>query len=222
MSVCTRGVAAAVLGLMMAACSDSGTTNVSTNGQANVFMTSTAGSSGTLASEQPAYSTEQDRISSSAIDSIMVTVTSVQLLQAGKDTASDASWTTLALTNSGGVRINLLRLATDSIPVAQGSLAAGTYTNLRLNYDTATARITLKQAQVVGNAIFTAATSYPLKISSGAQTGIKIPVSVVVPAGGTGVITVVFDANTSLGTVVATGAGRLQMSSAFTARTSTL
>jgi hypothetical protein len=205
------------LALVAGACSDSPSSTGAT-GQAQVFLKTDASGSASLLSGENEM-TAQDRIQASAIDSVNVTITSVQALLAGRDSANESGWTTVNLVNSGGTRVNLLAFTADSLRIAQGTLAAGTYSHIRLNYDTATSRITLKLPVSVGNSSFVAGTSYPLRISGGSQSGIKIPAaSFTVPAGGTGEVTILFDENTSLGTVVATGSGRLQMSSQFKAR----
>lgn len=195
----------------LAACGDS---TGSSSGQARVYLSTSSTASSTV--EGPAANfaaNEMGVLTLSQIDSMFVRITAISALRQDADTAeSSDGWVTIQLADSGGKRINLLKLpreGVDSITLARGDLKAGTYKNVRLVFDSAAATITLKQDVTVGNFAFLKNTTYPLRIPSGV---IKIPAaSFKVSNDSLSGVNLVFDANTSVGTIVATGSGKLQM-----------
>jgi len=196
--------------ILLAACNDS--TGSGNTGQVRVFMS--AAQSAQSVSEPAFVANSMGTLSVSQVDSMFVRVTAVSALRQDSDTSeSSGGWVTIQLADSGGKRINLLKLpqqGLDSISLARGELTAGTYKNIRLQFDPASATIRLKQNATVGNFDFTAGTVYPLEIPSGV---IKIPAaSLRVSADSLTAVNLVFDVNTSVANIVATGSGTLKIS----------
>lgn len=194
-------------------------------GAATVFM---ARSSTTSAAEAGSTNSSADEVNGagpitlSMVDSVMVRVTAVEVARAGTDTASGSSWTRLSLEGEGGKRINLLALpreGSDSVKIARGDLAAGTYNHIRLIVDDSDARITLNTDVTAGVTSRITKGSYALRLPSAAQSGLKLQtgsftVSEDVSAG----VTLVFDAASSIGNITVTGNGTFQMSPVLRSR----
>ena len=193
-------------------------------GDATIFMARTsATASAELGSNSTAdYVNSAGPITLAMVDSVMVRVTAVEVARAGADTASGSAWTRLALEGEGGKRINLLALpreGTDSVKIARGDLAAGTYNHIRLIVDDSDARITLNQDVVAGVTSRITKGSYALRLPSAAQSGLKLQtgsftVSEDVSAG----VTLVFDAASSIGNISVTGNGQFTMSPVLRSR----
>ncbi len=199
----------------LSACGDS--TGTGGTGQARVYMsaTGTASSASIISGAAADYvASSMGVLSVSQVDSLFVRITAISALRADADTAeSSGGWVTVQLADSGGKRLNLLalpRLGTDSISLARGDLKAGTYKNIRLQFDSASAGIRLKENVTIGTAVFTKGTLYPLRIPSGI---LKIPAaSFTISEDSLSAVNLVFDANTSVASIVATGSGQLMMS----------
>jgi hypothetical protein len=191
--------------MLAAACEDS--TGGDDTGQLRVFMTSQS----TAASEIAANSIGP--IATSQIDSMYIRITSISALRTSADTSENSGgWVTVALADSGGKRINLLRLPVagqDSISLARGELEAGTYKNIRLQFDSAASFIRLKQTLTVGNTTFTAGTSYPLRIPSNV---LKTSASFTIAEDSLTSVNLVFNTDASVGNITATGSGQLILS----------
>lgn len=151
------------------------------------------------------------------VESIDITLTQVQVLpQGGDEEAETGGWVTLDLT--GPTAVNFLALPTDAatggLEVARGELPEGTYGNLRLLYSAAT--ITFKEPVTVGQTTYPAGEPLELTIPSGK---IKVPAASFTVAAETGTtIKVVFDADTSVRNIVATGANKIIMTPVIGAR----
>ena len=196
----------------LAACDDA--TGGDDTGRAEIFMsrTSVANAATEYAANYVAGLTGV--LSIGQVDSLFVRVTSVSALHMGSDTSeSSGGWETIELADSGGKRINLMGLpaaAADSVKLARGDIAAGTYKNIRLGFDSAAATIVLKDDVTVGGHTFTKGTSYPLRIPSGR---LKIAgMTFTVGEDSASAVTLVFDAANSVNKVTATGSGKLQIS----------
>lgn len=210
---------ALALALPLAACENSGTG--ADGAEVRVTLSSTGGS----ASLAPAFSAAAlseavgAPVSLSDVKSIDVTVTRVDAMS--RDSArADSGWVSLKSVSPASV--NLLALPTaeaSGIQLARGTVAAGTYTNVRL-FGTAT--ITFSRDVTVSNAAgstYKANTAYPLRISSGAQTGIKVPTAdFTVTDGSAGTVSLVLSPSASVASIQATGQG-LQMSPVLTTHT---
>jgi hypothetical protein len=188
-------------------------------GQARVFLASSVTSSPSILGSD--FISEEGGLTLAAIDSLWVTITAVEAVKAGGDSAA-GGWQSIQLDSGSLSRINLMALPTegaDSMRLARGELKAGTYDHIRLRIaDSAT--IVLKQDVSFGQSNMIVKGSYPVRIPSGQQTGLKIKTaSFVVGEDSAKAVTLVFDGATSLGTVIVTGNGRLQMSPVLRSRT---
>ena len=202
-----------VLALPLLAACESGS-GPEDDASVSVFMSAQAASGLNAAQAGLLESSEFASLDLSLVDSINITLTSVEVQRADA-TGEESGWVTLELTGDGDGRIDLSDLpsiAGDSILLARGDLEAGSYSHIRLRYDASSARITLSEAVVVGQQTFEAG-SHPLVISSGEQTGIKVqlPAAFTVAEDESGVVVLVLDANTSVRNVVATGSGTMRM-----------
>ena len=160
-----------------------------------------------------------------AVDSISITLTSVQAVRVDADSMAQGGngWVTLDLTSEGGARINLMRLAetADSLLIAAGEIEAGTYSNVRLRYDAETAQITLNRDITVGQQTYVAGV-HDLRIPSGEQTGIKVQLAgFTVGEGDIADVLLTFDASTSVGNLILTGAGQAMMTPVMRAQVTT-
>lgn len=202
-----------VLPLLAAvACSD---TTGTSDGEVRVRMaaapTAAASFSGTD------FITASGSLTASMIDSIMVTVTAVEAIRVETDEAEDdetGGYVRLDLTETGGVRINLLDLPRDSagIIIARDELRDGTYDRIRLRIEEGSATISLNtDVEIGGNSLLTAGT-YDLVIPSSAQSGIKVKTASFTVGDDAGAdVTLVFDLNTTVGNVHTTGNGKIMM-----------
>lgn len=210
---------ALALSLPLAACE-------STTGADGAEVSVRISSAGGSASLAPAFSAAalseamNAPVSLSDVKSIDVTVTRVDAMS--RDSArADSGW--VSLTASSPVSVNLLALPTtetSGVQLARGTVPAGSYTNVRLFYSAAT--ITFSKDVTVsggGNTVYKANTAYPLKISSGMQSGIKVPTAgLTVTDGATSTVSLVFSPSVSVSSIQATGQG-LQMSPVLSAHT---
>jgi hypothetical protein len=184
-------------------------------GQADVFLARSV--SGSAAAQGSDFVTEAGPLTLAAVDSLWVTVTGIDV--AGADSAGGWQWLRL---DSGSVsRINLLALpgeGADSMRIARGDLKAGKYDHIRLRIDDSST-IVLKQDVVLPQGNTLAKGTYPVSIPSGQQTGLKIKIaSFEVADGSTEAVTLVFDGASSLGNLIVTGNGVVQMSPVLRAR----
>ena len=190
---------------MTAACGDS--TGNDNTGRARVYMS--ASNSGPAAVMSLSVDGSMGALSPDNVDSLFVRLTAISLLRLGDDTA-DASggWITIQLADSGLKRINVLNLPDeDSVLLAAGDLEAGTYKNLRLEFDSAS--IVLKNDARVGNHDFEKGTAYTLRVPSGV---IKVPLSkFTVGEDSVSTLNMEFRSQPSIANIVATGSGVLQM-----------
>lgn len=203
-SFCAIACAAATL----AACSDSSGPG---NGDARVYITSTAAVAG-----QTAPTAFMGSVPLSAVDSINITLTSIQATNANDSSGA----VTISLQGAGARSINLFKLSTlgtDSTLIGRSTLPAGTYDGIRLRFSAAT--ISLKQTVVVGQVTFVPGT-YDLTIPSGLSSGIKVQGGTfTVSADASTSATLSFDPATTVGTIVATGSNKLMMSPVLHVRT---
>jgi hypothetical protein len=198
---------AVLLPFVMAACGDS---TGNDTGQLRVSMSASTSAANT---GDAIAANELGVLTLSQVDSMFIRVTAVSALKQGADTAeASGGWVTLQLADSGGKRINLLNLPRtggDSIGIARGDLKPGNYKNIRLQFDSTSSTIRLKQDVTIGTFAFLKNTSYPLRVPSGV---IKIPAATLtVSEDSLSQVNLVFQLNSSIGTIVATGSGQLMM-----------
>lgn len=197
---------------VLAACSD---TTGTSDGEVRVRMaasaTTAASFDGTdlIAASGP--------LTVSMIDSIMVTVVAVEAIRAESSDEDDdkaGRYVRLDLTETGGVRINLLGLPLDStgLIIARGELREGTYNRIRLRIEPGSAKISLNSDVAFGGNSVLEAGIYDLEIPSSAQSGIKVQTANFTVDDDAGAdVTLVFDLNTSIGNIHTTGNGRIIM-----------
>lgn len=192
-----------LLALVLGGCSD----GLGPEGEsdARVFLSSTSSpSQAILASVAAAGAGE---VSLDDVAAIEVTISGVQAVL--QDAENDGGWVALELAAAATNPIDLLSLPGSGILIANGDLAPGTYSNVRIFFESAT--ITLQNDVTLGGEVYAAEDSpYDLFIPSGAETGIKVPTAAFeVLEGAGGDVTIEFDATLSVGTVAVTGAGLL-------------
>ena len=193
---------------MTAACGDS--TGNDNTGRARVFLSaSNSGPAAVMSLSADYVDGTMGALSPDNVDSLFVRLTAISLLRIADDTADGSGgWNTIQLADSGLKRINVLNLPNeDSVLLAAGDLEAGTYKNLRLEFDSAS--ITLKNDMRVGNHDFQKGTAYTLRVPSGV---IKVPLSkFTVGEDSVSTLNMEFRSQPSIANIVATGAGVLQM-----------
>jgi hypothetical protein len=194
--------------MVAAACDDS--TGGDDTGQLRVFMTADASSAATVSDAVAASSFGQ--LSTDQIDSMYIRITGISALRSTADTAdSSGGWVTVELADSGGRRINLLNLPVagqDSISLARGELEAGTYKNIRMTFDEASAFVVLNENVTVGNTTFTAGTRYTLRIPSNV---IKTSASFTIAEDSLSAVNLVFSTDASVANITSTGSGQMIM-----------
>lgn len=178
---------ALALALPLAACEEGITDPSVVGGDAETTVLFSAASGGASASLQPSFSlaVEQSQgkagpVALSDVKSIDVKIVRVQVLRA--DTAAKTDSVITLDVKSGG-KINLLALPTkveSALQLAAGTLPAGTYSNLRLVFDSAS--ITFKKSITAGGGpkatTYKADTAYALAIGDDEKSGkasIKLP-----------------------------------------------
>lgn len=149
-------------------------------------------------------------VSLADVESIEILITGVRALLKGED-ENGGGWVDLELAPAAQNPIDLLALPGSGIEIANGTLAAGSYGNIRILYEEAT--INLANDVSVGPASFLVADNpHDLTIPSGAQNGIKIPTAGFEVGEGAGeTVTIEFDASLSVQNITATGSGKLMM-----------
>lgn len=200
-------VLAGGLALLVAGCGDG--VGPEGSGQMNVFLTGSSSSGQAALASLSAASGTAGEVSLDDVVSIDVEVTGLQAVLASENEEEEGAWVDLALSSAASTSIDLLALPADGVMIASDQLAAGSYSNLRIFFSSAT--ITLANDVTVGPETFAAADSpHELFIPSGEQTGIKIPLAgVEVSAEGAADVAVGFDEEPSVQTVAATGMGLL-------------
>jgi hypothetical protein len=201
-----------MLSLGLAACGDG--TGPAGSGDVQVLLNQSVVANSVLAAE--VATSGGAAISLVDVESIEVTVTRVQALLRGED-EDGGGWVDLALAPAAESQIDLLSLPVSGLEIANGTLAVGTYGNVRIFFEDP-ANISLANDVSVGPSEFLVAeNAHDLVIPSAAQTGIKISTAgfeVDEAAGET--LTIEFDAALSVQTVTATGNGVLMMSPVLT------
>lgn len=161
----TLGVAVA---FGLAACGDS--TGPNGTGEMSVSLQeSGSGSSSIMASVSTSESSSSE-ISLSSVSSVEITLERVETLPAGEPDAEGA-WVSLDV--EGEVTVDLMDLsAVGPIVLAEGTVPAGSYSNVRLYFSAAS--ITTSEEITLEGGGTVAAGTYDLFIPSGMETGVKI------------------------------------------------
>ena len=206
----------------LGACGD----GTGSNGRADVRVLMSQGGSASAGAALLASASLEgapaDRISLAAVDSLNVTITSVEALPpvSADTTASDSAkegqggWVTLTLPTP--LNINLLRLPTDTtggVQLVRGTLLPGTYKRVRLVVSEGS--VVFKQATTVGQATFAAGQRAPLEVPSGK---IKTAANFTVGADSASAVRLVFDPNATVRNVTVTGSGRVKINPVLRAK----
>lgn len=204
-------------------------TDLEGDAEARVYLTAEAAAT---SSAQSSFTTDlllqsgMGPITLDAVDSISITLTSVEAVRVGAEEDGEeggSGFVSLELTAEGGARIDLMRLAetANELLIAAGEVEAGTYSNIRLRYDAETAQIALNRDITVGQQTY-AAGLHDLRIPSGEQTGIKVQLAgFTVGEGDVADVLLTFDASTSVGNIILTGAGQAMMTPVLRAEVTT-
>ncbi|HKA24316.1 MAG TPA: DUF4382 domain-containing protein [Candidatus Eisenbacteria bacterium] len=127
------------------------------------------------------------------VEAVNLVVTEVSV-RAEEGTVTESDSDTVAITDTGGWQVlstttktyDLLTLQNGVFTtIGEGTLPAGTYTQIRLKLG-------------AGSTIVVDGTTYPLKVPSGMQSGLKLNGTFVVPAGGNTDVGLDFDASRSI------------------------
>jgi hypothetical protein len=198
------------------------------NGRADVRVlmsqsASASASAAPLADAPLAGTLSMDRVARSALDSLNVTITSVEALPAASsdtvaaDSAGEGKggWVTLAL--PAPLVVNLLSLPADSaaggLQLVRGDLLPGSYRRVRLVVSGGS--VVFKQATTVGQAAFAAGQRVPLEVPSGK---IKTAASFTVGEESVAAVRLVFDPNATVRDVTVTGSGRVKINPVLRAK----
>lgn len=195
------------LALVLAACGDG--VGPEGSGEMNVLLTGSSSSAQSALVSVSANSSTIGEVSLDEVVSIEVEITGLQAILASESEEDEGAWVDLALSSSAATSVDLMALPAGGVMIASDQLAAGSYSNLRIFFSSAT--ITLANDVTVGTETFAAADSpHELFIPSGEETGIKIPLfGVQVNGEAAADVAVAFDEEASVQTVAATGTGLL-------------
>jgi hypothetical protein len=212
--------AVAFLTLAAAACGE-GSIGIEAIGEAEISLAR----SGSSASAVQGFAVqtsdgEAASIPADTVTALRVTVTGIAFLRAGADDTSDDSpaWTELAL--NAPVEIDLMALPTEGsspLVVASGSVAAGTYGQVRLMISTA--QIMFDGSLQIGvGGTFEGGVWYNVTFPSSAQSGIKTDVSFTIAADATTDVGLLFAEGSTFANATATGSGEVIVAPVIIAR----
>jgi hypothetical protein len=155
------------------------------SGQLDVVLGAGSGVSGSLVAVDGAAASNQAGVPLDVVESIEVTVTSIQVHRVGSDDdgegegegegegddddGGESPWVAVTLAD-GGTTVNLVGMSPQT--VASGDVPAGTYNQIRLFISFAT--IVFSEAVTVGGTTYDAGTVYDLVIPSSQNSGIKV------------------------------------------------
>lgn len=206
----TRGCALALAALATAACEHG--IGLDTTAVGSVQMSMFRSTDTAMAGDTSSGGTS---VQPDTVASLKVTVTAIEFLRAGAADTSDGSsaWTRVSL--AAPVQIDLMALPTDTtsaLVIASGSVAAGSYSRVRLFVTNP--RITFKGGLQFGVGVaLLGGVEYQVTIPSVAQTGIKTTASFTVTAtangGTTEDVNLSFNQASTLANVTVTGTGQV-------------
>lgn len=177
------------------------------DGQMNVLLTGSGSSAQAVVASFSVSAGSAGDVSLEDVAAIEIEITGLEAILAGEDEEEEGSWVDLPLSASLVNPVDLMALPEGGLELANGSLAPGTYSNLRIHFGEAT--ISLANDVTVGTQTYSAADNpHSLFVPSGQETGIKIPLFDVTVDGEEDVV-LLFEDAASVNTVVATGTGFL-------------
>lgn len=196
----SRALCTGLLAVLLAGC-DGSPSGPEGAGNITIRLSQTSAAATSLVSASLA---SLGNVTLSDVASITATLTRVEALPANGDEESDGGWVTIPLETD--LELDLLDLPTseaNALVLPTGDLAAGTYHNLRLYVSDAT--ITFANDVTIGLTTWAAGEPHPLRIPGPADTRILVPTASFTIAEGAGAtIDVIFNAGTSIGSIVAT------------------
>ncbi len=161
----------------------------------------------------------QGKISIDQVDSLFITITEISFLPVlAEDDPTEASWERFDLPEP--LTIDLLALPPDDEPalvIADGTLPEGDYERIRFLVGSST--IFLNTLVGVGNASFDPDTEYPVKVPSGASSGLKTDLGFSVVDDSE--VNVLFSSTATFDDVTATGSGNVILSPVLKAKGTT-
>lgn len=196
--------------LPLTACEDG--IGVGARGTVDVTLSQSASAAAARAVGEAAFEESAGKIDLSAIESIELDVTGVDLHRSGTAEDSTGGWVSLDVVAEGGATVDLLEVPSETtvgIDLARGEVVAGDYRKLRIRFSGA--RIVFAQTTQVGPASFDAGTEYELVIPSGTQSGLKTDIAVTIEEGETDTVQLVFAGSASAASINATGNGKVMM-----------
>lgn len=220
MSTRSRAVGTAALAVVLSAglTACDGATGPEGSGTATVQMNRVGGSAQSLALHTLSLDARFAAVSLDSVEAINVTLDTVEAQriggggEPGEGDETPGGWFEIGVTET---ELDLLSLPTDQgLTIAEGSLPAGTYNQIRLFFTGATVDFHPDFDPDGEGTMFEAgAMDVPLRIPSGDQTGIKVPgVSFDLAEDATAEVTISFDDGASVQTLTVTGAGEVMMS----------
>lgn len=171
-------------------------------GQVTIRLSQTSGASGS--SFAPGTVVSLGNVALEDVTAITAKLTRVEALKLGNGEDDEAAWVSIPLETA--IDLDFLDLPTsegNALVLPTGELAAGTYHNLRLYVSDAT--ITFANDVTIGLTTWAGGTAHPLRIPGPSDTRVLVPTAsftVGEEAGAT--IDVIFDAGTSVRSIVAT------------------
>lgn len=200
-----RGARWTVLGAavaLLAACGEA--TAPGESGQVQVVLKEASASQAILADVSAALGASA--VPMDAVTAIEITLNRIDLLPADEEETEEGAWVSLEV--DPAEPLDLLQLGTTGAIVAQGTVDAGSYTNLRLFFADAT--ITFSEAVVLDGGREIEAGTHALLIPSAEHTGVKVPdADVSVSAGASETVEVEIDTEASVQTLAWTAIGLL-------------
>ena len=207
---------AAFLAVGLTACGD--TTGPEDSGTATIQMNRVGGSTQSLALAMLTADARFGAVPLDSVEAINVEIDTVEAHRTGaggepgEGDGSPGGWFAVGVTTG---EIDLLSLSTDqTVTIAEGTLPAGSYNQVRLFLTGATVDFHPDfDPDGEGTTFEAGATDVPLVIPSSQQTGIKVPgASFTLEEETTAEVTISFDAGASVQTLIVTGAGQVMMS----------
>lgn len=212
-----------LLGVALAGCGDDAT-GPEGMGTATVQMNRAGSGSASLAASTVSADPRFARVDVEQVAAIRVEVDTVELHRVGDGDGEEngegegpsAGWYEIGVTLTEPLDLMALS-AEQTLTIAEGTVPAGTYNQLRFFFEGATVDFAEGFDPDGEGPLEPGATDVPLRIPSGDQTGIKVPgLSFEVAADAESEVTVSFDGGASVQNLVVTGNGEVLMTPVLT------
>ena len=208
-----RHLAALAIATVVAACSDT----TSTNDVHEVAVAMQQTDAALLAAPAlRAAEAAQGKIQIDQVDSLFITITSISFLPVlADDDTTEASWQAIDL--SEPLRIDLMALPAEddsALVIAEGALPEGDYERMR--FLLSNSEIFLNSMATIGNFAFDPDTEYAVKVPSGSSSGLKTDLRFNVVADTA--VNLLFASTATFDAVTATGNGNVILSPVLKAK----